>query len=697
MEFYPSQFYTILLILCGVANLLIGFFVALKASRRSIKILFSALSFCLSLWCLSISLVSSNLSLFWGAKGTVLAGIPIPIILLLFSYAFPEGKIPFSKFILFILLLPSILLISFMPTRLVVDPMISPEGTLILRLGALHYVFALQYLVFFTWSGWNIIKKYLGSDARNKQKYIYFFTGIIISSLIGVFSNVIMVSFFHINRLVYFGPLGTIFLSGLTSYAIVKQRLMDIKVVISKAAARTICYLFYGGLYVAFISFYVTYYDKRMDLPFVIFSLAYGVFAIESFEKTRIAVQTSADKLFLRGRYDYYKALDEVSSKLINCVSYEELFNIANMAFIDIHEVSAPRIFLPEGASKEKAACRAYDLLKKEFTDEMINKDSALCKYFSLEKRVVDKIQKNPPEVEKALKELNAELIAPCIFRRKLMGLIVLGPKLTQEIYTNEDIRLIKNIADQTAAALERIQAYEDLKEEVSKARAQLEISSRMASLGTLAAGMTHEIRNPLAIIQSKLELLPQKMNDKKYVKSVIEVIPRHIERITEMLNRMLSFARPSAKKIQTIKLARVLDDVVDLIDGEANRRRVKIKREYEGDLLIEGDRNELSQVFLNLALNALQVMPNGGDLSFVAGESEDGVEVRIKDSGPGITQENIEKVFDPFYTERPSGTGLGLSISRKIVEEHKGSIAVESEKGKGATFIVRLPAVHQY
>jgi two-component system sensor histidine kinase HydH len=272
------------------------------------------------------------------------------------------------------------------------------------------------------------------------------------------------------------------------------------------------------------------------------------------------------------------------------------------------------------------------------------------------------------------------------------MGILALGDKLSQDDYTDEDLRLLKNIANQIGAALERGRAYEDLKEEVERSRAQLEISARLSSLGTLAAGVTHEIRNPLGVIQSKLELLPGKLDDKEFLMNLSEVLPRHIERIVGLINRLLFFARPEKRMTQKIKIAQILQDTIDLVDGEASRRNIRIVREIE-DFEILGDFGQLSQVFLNIMLNAIQSMGAGGELKVSTSSHDNWVKASISDTGPGIAPENVEKIFDPFFTTRSSGTGLGLSIARRIVEEHKGEISVVSEPGRGATFTVKLPA----
>jgi signal transduction histidine kinase len=226
----------------------------------------------------------------------------------------------------------------------------------------------------------------------------------------------------------------------------------------------------------------------------------------------------------------------------------------------------------------------------------------------------------------------------------------------------------------------------------VASAHQQLEISSRLSSLGTLAAGLTHEIRNPLAVIQSKLELLPKKIDDREYLMDLQEILPRNIDRIVELINRMLSFARPEKKKIEKVKISKLVNEVIDLIDGEASRHNVKIEKQFNEALVLEGDYNRLSQVFLNLMLNAIQSMTNGGTLKIVTQDNHGWVEVSVIDTGVGITPENLDKVFDPFYTSRPTGVGLGLSISRTIVEEHGGKIIVASAEGQGTTFKVSLP-----
>lgn len=481
---------------------------------------------------------------------------------------------------------------------------------------------------------------------------------------------------------------------GLIAYAIIKQRILDVTIVISKTATRLITYAFFSGVYLGIVLFYFNFISAKPDFLFLAFTVAFGILGVESATPTRLAIQTSTDKLFLRGKYDYYYELEHIGSDLSNCAGFEDLLRHLNNAFVNNLEVGGPRLFVPQDLwKKEKSPdFLAYDLISGQPTAEVIERGNPIIKFFSLEDGVLEKGYNVPTEILPHLLKRRAHPMIPCHFRKKLMGILALGDKLSQDDYTDEDLRLLKNIANQIGAALERGRAYEDLKEEVEKSRGQLEISARLSSLGTLAAGVTHEIRNPLAVIQSKLELLPGKLDDKEFLMNLSEVLPRHIERSVGLINRLLFFAKPEKHVTQKIKISQVLQDTIDLVDGEASRRNIRIVREIE-DFEILGDFGQLSQVFLNIMLNAIQSRGAGGELKISTSSHDNWVYASISDTGPGIAPENVEKIFDPFFTTRSSGTGLGLSIARRIVEEHKGEISVVSEPGRGATFTVKLPA----
>jgi PAS domain S-box-containing protein len=228
------------------------------------------------------------------------------------------------------------------------------------------------------------------------------------------------------------------------------------------------------------------------------------------------------------------------------------------------------------------------------------------------------------------------------------------------------------------------------------KFETQLLQSQKLAALGVMAGGIAHEIRNPLAVCSSAAQFLLEKDIRAEYLKECAQKIQTGIQRASGIIENLLRFARPSAKsEMAEIDLLQVIQETVTLVKNQAKIQKIEMSAPLlPGPMLINGNTSLLQQVFMNLFLNAIQAMPNGGSLNLSVERVEEEVLVYVTDTGQGIAKKDIENVFDPFYTTAPvgRGTGLGLSICYSIVKQHFGSIEVESTKGKGSAFIVRLP-----
>ena len=225
----------------------------------------------------------------------------------------------------------------------------------------------------------------------------------------------------------------------------------------------------------------------------------------------------------------------------------------------------------------------------------------------------------------------------------------------------------------------------------------QLHQAERLAALGEMIAGVSHEIRNPLGIIRSTAELLHERVENEKQ-KRFSSIIVEESTRLNDILTEFLDFARPKTLQAVRCRLEDILDRNLKVFDAEVQRLGVRVERKYEtGSYLLEADADMLYRAFVNLFANALQAMPEGGLLlvrtGILNGKSGPAqAEVRISDTGSGIPDEVLKKIFNPFFTTREKGSGLGLAIVQTIVDNHNGDIEVVSEIGKGTTIIVRLP-----
>lgn len=233
--------------------------------------------------------------------------------------------------------------------------------------------------------------------------------------------------------------------------------------------------------------------------------------------------------------------------------------------------------------------------------------------------------------------------------------------------------------------------------EDVSDIRAltdQLIRADRLAAMGELTAGVAHEVRNPLGVIRASVQLLEDAHCDEQRISAAAEVMKQEIDRLDRVIKALLDFGRPSKPTLLRTSVNDVLTDVVLFTTRFAKQSNVRIEQNLSDDLPhVIADPDQLKQVFLNLVTNAVQAMDEiGGTITIKTGTDGDYVQVSVADTGPGIAEEDLQKVFDPFFTKRAEGTGLGLTIVHRIIDEHDGHIEVNSTPD-GTVFTVSLPA----
>ncbi len=225
---------------------------------------------------------------------------------------------------------------------------------------------------------------------------------------------------------------------------------------------------------------------------------------------------------------------------------------------------------------------------------------------------------------------------------------------------------------------------------------AQVVQAAKMASLGIMAGGIAHELRNPLAVIQANAQLLEEYQDNPELARQCLRHIVASTGRAALIIENLLKFARPPQDRYRLISIHEVLEETFALLMSQLLGANIELVREFAPDLpMIYGNPVLLQQVFTNLILNALAAMPQGGRLTVTTRTAGEQIEILVCDTGTGIAPEHISHIFDPFFTTRPVGTGvgLGLAISYSIVQQHHGQITVESRPGHGTCFTIRLPA----
>jgi signal transduction histidine kinase len=308
---------------------------------------------------------------------------------------------------------------------------------------------------------------------------------------------------------------------------------------------------------------------------------------------------------------------------------------------------------------------------------------------------VVGELDAEACSLRAALRAAGVEVVVPLRVKDRTVGLLTLGPRGDGRLYTDDDLSVVVTLANQVAVALENARLYEELRE----SREQVSRASRLSAVGTLAAGVAHEIRNPLVAVRTFLQLLPDRLDDPEFLGRFRALTLDEVDRIARLTTELLTFARSHERKLRQVDMGVVVGQVVSLIAPEGTKHGVSIMLTAPGELpAIRGDSDQLQQVILNLVLNAVQASPGGTTVRVLVQQArsirgEDEIRVEVADEGPGIPAENAEAIFAPFFSTKDGSTGLGLAVAHQLVEEHGGRLSLGAPAaGRGAVFTLALP-----
>jgi len=287
--------------------------------------------------------------------------------------------------------------------------------------------------------------------------------------------------------------------------------------------------------------------------------------------------------------------------------------------------------------------------------------------------------------------------IAPLVSKDEIVGVVFADNLYSGSPIEDDDIQMLDTLAQQACLAIDNAQTYETL----GRAQKELVFSERLVAVGEMAARVSHEIRNPLATIGGFARNILKKPDDIQGVKRKTGVIVSEVARLEELLTDLLDMARPRPLQLRPESLNEIADHALLLAEADLRAAGATIERDYDPHLpLVPADRSRLLQALLNTIRNGAQAMPDGGPIRVSTrlvpsqGQSPDMAQISVADSGVGISNRALKQVFDPFFSTKVSGSGLGLAVTKRIIADHGGQIDVESQEGRGTTFVFCLPLV---
>jgi signal transduction histidine kinase/DNA-binding response OmpR family regulator len=286
-------------------------------------------------------------------------------------------------------------------------------------------------------------------------------------------------------------------------------------------------------------------------------------------------------------------------------------------------------------------------------------------------------------------------LAVPLIVKSRAVGAIVVINKL-EGPFTSEDLEMLQFLAAAIAIAAENARLYgelADFAEELERSQAQLVQAEKLAATGRLAASIAHEINNPLQAIHNCLHLAINRSLTEEKKQHYLMLAQEECQRLITLVQRTLEFYRPSKGRSVPTRVNDLIENVLALSSKQIEQAAIDVHKNFMKDLPeITAVPDQLTQVLLNLIINAVEAMPEGGHLALTTSVADNWLRIAIGDSGPGVSPDDLAKIFEPFYTTKATGTGLGLSVSYGIIQRHGGRIEVSGEPGEGAVFTVSLP-----
>ncbi len=669
-------------------------------------------------WNISNFLVSQPLpqsSAIWMLRLLVFSAVWLVFYLFQFFYVFPRDRVVFPKWFR-LGLFPAALLTSI----LTLTPLVFARVTLYSAEGKIQTaangpgiaVFGLMVVGLIAGSIYLLLKHLLGAEGIRRAQLQYILLGTVMTFCLFIVFNFILPAFFGNPEFLSFGAIFALPFIGLTAYAIVKHRFLDIRLVV----ARAVSYTFLIGVFAVFYAVPFAFLSSllvRSEMAYrtVAISTLLALIMIFSFQSIRRFLEKASDKILYKEHYDVNEVLYRLALIMASTLRLEELTRkfLINL----LREVKITR-----GAFILVDENRIFRIVDEGFRTALEIDQQEIALMLGWTKTLI--FEEIPQGTESdLLRKLGFNLVTPLTAEGKYIGILALGEKQSGELYSSEDVKVVEILAPEAAVAIQNAKAYEEierfnitLKEEVNKATADLKVANtRLKELDKLKDDFvsitSHELRTPMTAIKSYLWMALKRPDIELSEKMTKYIYRSYIstERLINLVNDMLNVSRIEAGRIEikpvVFDIQALAGDTASEVTAKAAERKVIVNVASSHVPQVFADQDKVHEVLLNLVGNSLKFTPEGGkiDISFFT----DGkvVETSVKDSGVGISPDDLSRLFKKFErldnsyiaAATSGGTGLGLYISKSLVELMGGKIWARSEGvSKGATFTFSLP-----
>jgi signal transduction histidine kinase len=454
---------------------------------------------------------------------------------------------------------------------------------------------------------------------------------------------------------------------------------MDITIVIRKSLVYTVLIGLFTCAYFLLILALSKLISSIIGRSFVVSAIAIGFLSV-FFQPLKDLIQKHIDQVFFRGRFDYQQSLIDLAGSTASIIKLKQLAELVKS--------SLQKSLNPENIS-------LYILTNSGTYTDQFNPGTSIPGNLDIFEHIIRgkrlfTLTSQSSELHKTEAAiLKSQIFIPLIRNDRPIGMLTLGNKKSEEPYNPDDLALLTILGNQLAISIENSILHEkDLEHQKKMIEAD-----KMVSLGTLAAGMAHEIKNPLAMIKSFSQMAKDAFyeRDEAFFDKFNQIVPAQLDRLNCLIETLLRFGKPQKPNKIPINLNQAITETLQLFDPQVQKQNITLETNLADIPLIIADKAQIQQVISNLILNALDSMPPQGHLTVLTNTQNNQVHLEIKDSGSGIRTEDIPKIFNPFYSTKEKGTGLGLAVIKHILDEHSAKIKVKSAPGKGTIFEITL------
>jgi signal transduction histidine kinase len=691
---------TIILMLTSFFIISIGLAILWIDKKKPLNIAFFLFCFFLGLWTFLFSLmyvVKTNTQGLILGRITPLPCIFLPSIFVFLARNFPEIKYKLSKKYIIWNLISICIILFFSFTKHWISSVIIIENTFLFEFGFIYTFFFIYILSLFFYGLGILFIKFFLAKKENKLRILYLILGIVGSLLVASFF-VLVLPALGISQLNFFAPTGTLILVGFWSWAIVKHRMMDVLVVIGNGLAYLLTLIF------VIISFLLTiYYLPKNIYLFTIATTSLGVvWALVAIPLKSVIITTTKRK-FIKGYYDADLVFKNISKKLAKENDRSKMFRTVAQVFDKQMQFEKIVTLI---ALRDKDQIMQYLLLEEDFDTQKIS----LEKKYSLDDPVMQILTKQitPFYLKDTEKEMQKFFVdygfpentfcLPFASLDGLEGMIILGERSCGKVLKEPELELFNTIISHVSALLYKYTSVEKVRKQFEanqkqlyETEVQLVRAEKIASLVRTTQECQHEIRTPINAIKLWLDGLSEHPSTDE-IEEFRKVAVKHINRLLYVVDSSLSLGSNKEKKLEKVNINEIIEEATDLIPSSG----YSLVKKLETVPNILGVKAELISVFLNFINNAKKAMEkSGGTLTIKSffDENSQNVIVKVIDTGVGIASENLERIWEPYFTtDKTYGHGLGLSIVHQIVQSYKGIVQVESVLKKGTTFTLKFP-----